>query len=50
VFEGEKEFHQNVKLWGVSIMLSSNFFSDEVPFKIEDNCVVSTDGKFRCMI
>lgn len=20
VFEGEKEFHQNVKLWGVSIM------------------------------
>ena len=25
VFEGEKEFHQNVKLWGVSIMNPSIF-------------------------
>lgn len=26
VFEGEKEFHQNVKLWGVSIMNPAEFF------------------------
>lgn len=29
VFEGEKEFHQNVKLWGVSIMNPTIFFPDD---------------------
>lgn len=41
VFEGEKEFHQNVKLWGVSIMNPLIFFPDNEKNKFRMN----THGK-----
>lgn len=40
VFEGEKEFHQNVKLWGVSIMNPLTFFPDN-----EKTFRMNTHGK-----